>query len=550
MSYLTPYLTPSSSPILSTKRIGQAATICESQWQRCASFCWAYQLPSKLDPCDSPYNASIDSIHILDDYSLLNIFYLYRPDIFDGDEGYVDRIIGGRVWDRERWWYKLAQVCRRWRRVLLGSASYLNLCLVCTYGTPVADMLAHSPPLPLVLDYFRTDGDINTEDEEGVKLALEEHDRVRRIRLRVPAPKLQKLFVAINREYPALEYLIMQPTKADKTRAVMLPKALQAPRLRHAWLRGFALPMESQLLTNAASMVTLYLYVNHSDAFFQPKTLLRWISSMPHLETLVINLFFMVPNRDVERQLMHTPIIPLVTLPNLRFLVLQSGSAYAEAIVRQITTPRLEKLDIWFFKQLTYSLPCLQQFINKTANLRFDSAKFEFSRDLVYAGVYLREEIEIAQIKMIPLLLAVRSWHLDWQVSSVAQIFNSISQVLSTVENLTLEHKEHSRSSDDHNEVDRAEWHRLLRPFSKVKTLRVGDGLVKDVSRSLRPEDGEDPLELLPELQSLTYSGIGDTVAHPGGAFASFVDARENADHPVTLVRPNARPATPEIWDW
>jgi hypothetical protein len=226
--------------------------------------------------------------------------------------------------------------------------------------------------------------------------------------------------------------------------------------------------------------------------------------------------------------------------------VLQGGSAYAEAVVPRITAPRLEKLDIWFFKQLTFSVPCLQQFINTATNLRFNSAKFEFCRDLVYAGVYLREEIDIAQIKMIPLLLAVRSWHLDWQVSSVAQIFTSISQVLSTVENLTLEHREHSRSSEAHNEVDRSEWRKLLGSFGKAKILRVGDGLVKEVSRSLRLEDGEDPLELLPELQSLIYSGIGD----PGDAFTSFIDARQISGHPVTLVRPDARPTTPEIWDW
>ena len=395
------------------------------------------------------------------------------------------------------------------------------------------------------MDYFRRDGVTTTEDEEGIHLALEQHDRVRRIRLRMSSSKLKKLVVAIAKEYPLLEYLIMHSTKGDESRALTLPTTFQAPHLRHVWLRGFALPMGSQLLTNAAGIVTLYLYVEQSDAFFQPNTLLRWISFLPQLETLVINLFFTVPNSNVESQLMHTPIIPRVTLPNLRFLVLQGVSAYVEAVVRRITTPRLEKLDVWFFKQLTFSVQCLQQFINTAANLRFDSAKFEFCRDLVYAGVYPREEIEIAQIKMIPLLLAVRSWHLDWQVSSVAQIFNSISQVLSTVENLTLAQRVHSRSSEEHSEVDRSEWRKLLRSFSNVKTLRVGNGLVKDVSRSLRLENGEDPLELLPELQSLTYSGIGDT-----DAFTSFIDARQNAGHPVTLVHPNPRPATPDIWFW
>ena len=407
-------------------------------------------------------------------------------------------------------------------------------------------MLAHSPPLPLVLDYFRSGRDITEEDEKGIMLALEQHDRVRRVRLLISASKLQKLTVGLGEEYPALEYLVIYPTKEDKTKPLTLPGAFQAPRLRHLWLRGFALPIRSQLLTNAASIVTLYLYVKHTSAYFQPNTLLQWISFMPQLETLVINPTFTVSNRDVERQLMHAPIIPHVTLPNLRFLVLKGGSAYVEAVIRQITTPRLEKLDIWFFKQLSFSVPCLQQFINTATRLRFDTAKFEFHGSSVQAGLYLREEIEIAQIKMIPVLMAVRSWHLDWQVSSMAQIFDSLRQVLSTVEHLTLEHKEHSRSPEEHNEVDRSEWRKLLRSFSNVKTLRVGDGLVKEVSRILRPEDGELPLDLLPELQSLTYSGIGDT----DDAFTPFIDARQIAGRPVTLVRPNSRPVTPEIFDW
>ncbi|KAI0276410.1 hypothetical protein BGY98DRAFT_986246, partial [Russula aff. rugulosa BPL654] len=54
--------------------------------------------------------------------------------------------VGRGYWVEERWWYRLAHVCQRWRNLILGSATYLGLCLVCTYGTPVADMLAHSPP--------------------------------------------------------------------------------------------------------------------------------------------------------------------------------------------------------------------------------------------------------------------------------------------------------------------------------------------------------------------------------------------------------------------
>jgi hypothetical protein len=66
--------------------------------------------------------------------------------------------------------------------------------------------------------------------------------------------------------------------------------------------------------------------------------------------------------------------------------------------------------------------------------------------------------------------------------------------VFSAVEHLTLEHEVHSQPSEEHNDVDRIEWRNLLRSFSNVKTLRVEDVLVEELSRCLRLEDGELPL--------------------------------------------------------
>ena len=69
-----------------------------------------------------------------------------------------------------------------------------------------------------------------------------------------------------------------------------------------------------------------------------------------------------------------------------------------------------------------------------------------------------------------------------------------------------------TRSSEEHNEVDRTELCKLLRSFSNVKTVRIDNGLVEELFRSLQldDDDGDLPLELLPELQELTYSGSGD----------------------------------------
>jgi hypothetical protein len=436
------------------------------------------------------------------------------------------RAEGGGPWAGERWWYRLAHVCQRWRNLILGSASYLGLCLVCTYGTPVADMLAHSPPLPLVIDY--KDADITAEDEEAIILALEQRDRVRRIRIGIPVLRLQKLILAVDGEYPILEYLIFGDPSEDKNTVLILPETLQTPHLRHLAI-DCSIPIRSPLLGTAAGLVTLHLALYHPSTYFHPTVLLQSLSLMPQLEILSIFFGFAVPNRDVKRQLMRTPTMTHVTLPNLRLFGTQAVSAYSEALLSRITASRLEKFHIGYLKQLTFSVPQLVQFMGRTENLRFDRAEFEFDSEQVYLVGYSLE----SNMPVVAFSINVKCWHLDWQVSSVGQIFNALSQIFSAVEHLTLSYEAHSYSSEEHNEVDRTEWRKLLMSFSNVKTLRVDDGLVRELSRCLPLEDGEHPLELLPELQELSYWGSDNA----DDVFTSFIDTRQDAGRPVTLIK-------------
>ena len=474
------------------------------------------------------------SIDMLDDDSLLHVFYLYRPFLSGEDQDDNARLMGGNeIWRRGRWWYNLAHVCQRWRNIIFRSASYLGASLVCAYGTPVADMLAHSPPLPLILHYAGEGRNI-TDDEEGIIFALKHRDRVLRIRLFVPTRSQQKFLAVMDEEFPILEYLIIGFPKEDDSTILVLPETLQAPHLRLLRLRGFVLPIGSRLLTTAVSLVTLSLVMVHPSTYFHPNNLLQWISFMPQLETLTIYFEFPIPSRDLERKFTHAPTIAPVTLPNLRHFVFHGVSTYLEALVHRITTPRLKKLRIELFSQLTFSVPRLLYLMNTAEDLRFHSANLSFVDGKVEVAIYPRGDI--GNIEMYTFVIVVLCWHLDWQVSSVAQISNSLNQLFSVVENLNLIHNEHSRSPEEHNEVDRAEWRRILKPFSKVKTLWIAKGLVEDLSRCLRLEDGELSLELLPELQELGYSGSSRS-SDTGDGFTSFIDARRNAGHPVTLVR-------------
>ena len=178
------------------------------------------------------------SIQIFNNDSLLNIFYHCRPIPLHEDED--NNSISWRKWScsSEHWWYNLAQVCRKWWFLVLASASRLNLCLVCTFGMPVAEMLTNPPPLPLAINYFDEICKLTTEDEGGILFALQCHCWIRCVRLCIPVSILQKVILAIDGEFPILECLIIKSLAGDKS--MTLPETFQAPLLRCLILRNIS----------------------------------------------------------------------------------------------------------------------------------------------------------------------------------------------------------------------------------------------------------------------------------------------------------------------
>jgi hypothetical protein len=440
-----------------------------------------------------------------------------------------DGIILLRDLSGERWWYTFVQVCRRWRYLILGSTSYLRLALLCTRGTPVADMLLHSPPLPLIIHHDDENHDLTVEDEEGIMLALHHRDRVRHINLRISVPSLQRLVMAIDGEFPILELLNIEPPATQNLR-LSLPLELEAPQLRHLWLDHFTDPIGSPFLTSTVGLVTLFLRRIHTSTYVQPELFLQAISLLPRLEELEIGFISAVPNNEIESQLSHTPITIQVTLPDLRRFTFWGNSGYLETLLPHMATPLLQGLSVYFFNQLTFSVPRLTQSMITPEYVRFSSARLLFYHE----GVLMDLDnplagTELARLAYFDANITCR--HLDWQVSSITQILNDLRPSFSSVVDLILDHREHTLSSEMHNEVDPTLWHEFLGSFGNVETLSVHKGLVGEVSRSLRL-DGEQPLELLPELKEL----VCPTGSVEDKSFASFIHDREVAGHPVNLI--------------
>jgi hypothetical protein len=477
---------------------------------------------------------SVTSIDVLDDDSLINIFRLYRPDLLDKEETNDVHILRGGEWRRECWWYKLVHVCRRWRSLILATSSHLGLSLLCTHRTPVADMLAHSPPLPLIIDYADKKREFTPLDEEGIKLALRHHSRVRRIRFAMVVPRLQTLINAIDKEFPILGYLYIDPL-AYSDQGLILPETFRAPNLRHLVLLNFALPVGSSLLANATGLVTFSLNCIPPSVSWHSADFLHRVSSMPDLQTLGISFYTAVSNHDLG-EAVNAPNVMRVVLPNLRWLGFQGGSTYMEALLPHMSTPRLEKLQIYLFNELTISTQNLQQFISSAENLRFTSASLKFGRMGFALQAYPCKGSGMYAFSMVVYRVGNA-----WPLSTTTQMLSVLGPAFSMVMDLSIGicDKDHVLWSGipNYNDANRAEWRDILRSFNNVKTLRVEDGLIfiKEISRALKVRDEESTMELLPELKELICSAN----VNPDNlfdSFSEFIYARQDAGHPVTLI--------------
>jgi hypothetical protein len=228
--------------------------------------------------------------------------------------------------------------------------------------------------------------------------------------------------------------------------------------------------------------------------------------------------------------MLHTPNITHTMLPNLLYFSFGGVSGYLEALLSHMIAPLLEKLKVYFFNQLSYTIPNLRQLVMTTENFRSSSVNCLFYHKAV--SVFNNVSASPWSPGTSPTLdIRVDCEHLDWQVSSITQILNVLSPLFSATVDLTLDYRSHTLSSEWHNQADRAQWRELLGSFRNVETLRVHDGLVGELSRCLAL-DGESASEILPELKIL----VCPTGSRDEKTFAKFAHDREVAGLPIELI--------------
>jgi len=384
-------------------------------------------------------------------------------------------------------------------------------------------MLAHKPSLPLSIDRLHHHN-TTPKDNEDILLALQYRDRVRRIRLQTPVPDLETFIVAMDGEFPVLEYLAITPPTLHYLN-LTLPSTFHAPHLRHLILSDTTFPTASPSLATPTGLITLSLRWVHPSTFLFADELLQRLSFVPRLEILQISFGFSVFNPNVEKQKSNAPVMTHVTLPNLRHFAFEGDNAYFESLLPWMTMPLLEKLKIVFFREPTFHVPHLLQLLTVAEGHSFGSVDLTFYEEFVSVTAYPRGAVGL---NVSILYLDSRTFHR--QMNSAVRIFDSLGTLFSAVASLTLGYERNTRLEDQDTDADRTRWRKILRTFRNVKSLRIEDRHTGDLTRSLQLDHGEPPMDLLPQLRELLSR------EDIGGIFPAFADARQKAGRPVSLV--------------
>ena len=202
---------------------------------------------------------------------------------------------------------------------------------------------------------------------------------------------------------------------------------------------------------------------------------------------------------------------------------------YLDNLVAQINTPLLEKLSLTLFFELAFALVNLTEFIHRTERFRCLASRVIFNREgaSIYAGHYKQRVIGKSS-----LYVNVNCEALDWQIDSATQVCRALGNVLSVVEELSLDLDVDVMPSFWEITPDSTVWHELLLPFTGVKKLYISFSLTLELSQALESVPGELVLELLPELRGLE---VELEIDYAKKVFSAFVKIRESAGRPVHL---------------
>jgi F-box-like len=425
--------------------------------------------------------------------------------------------------DRARAWSKLVHVCQRWRYIVFASPVRLDLRLLCTERTPVRKMLDVWPPFPIeIRSPF-----VGLRVEENIIAALEDPKRVRRISLgRIRSP-WERLVAMMHDPFPALDCLSLQ---IDESREAgpALPNTFlggSTPRLRSLHLTDIPFPTLPQLLLSSNDLTYLHLERIPQNGYISPEAMAVCISALTSLTKLSIS--FKSPASRPDPITRHPPPLTRAVLPTLTNFYFYGVSEYLEDLMAQIDAPLLCAVQIKFFNQLVFDIQQLCRFIcHAPALMLYDAANIHIYTDSVEMVFSSMRRSFLNDC----LTFQISCRGLDWQVSSMAQICNQLSFVLSSIEQLNI----YMLASIWQIDMDETQWLEFVHPFTAVQTLHISHDIQLLVVSALRGLSGESATQVLPALEKLDVPGYQASGFERPNMWP-FIIARQHSDHRIVV---------------
>ena len=421
------------------------------------------------------------------------------------------------------YWHRLAHVCQRWRRIVFAFPCSLDLRLYCTPKTPVRSTLDCWPAFPI--EVRCSGGSQNPkrpspEEEDNIVAALQLHNRVRSIELRLTSSLIEKLRTQVEESFSELEDLVLLSQNSTQ---LVLPNTFRwGSRLRslHSTRVSFTLP---QLLSSSPNLVDLQLHDIPRIGYFSPEALVNALSGMAQLQSL--SLRFLCP---ASRQ-HHVGIPPSsgerVSLPSLTRFKFRGTSNNLDRLAARIAAPSLNDIEIAFFNELTFDVSHLGRFLSRI-EIQKSHRRAEIRTSKRTVSICFSQRGAPARLK-----LEISCRRLDRQLTSMAQICDHFPASFLRVGNLAITT---TQPTSGHDSVESEQWLGLLRSFSRAQKVHLAGELATDIVHSLRPT-GDDPEPVLPALRNLYLQEPGPLFAPLRAAVVPFVTSRRISGCPITV---------------
>jgi hypothetical protein len=169
---------------------------------------------------------------------------------------------------------------------------------------------------------------------------------------------------------------------------------------------------------------------------------------------------------------------------------------YVEDFVSRIDAPSLHMVDITFFDQPVFNTPRLHDFL-----VRIEKFKAASRGNVAFQGSSIKFGLEIGPLSIE---LAILGGGTCQQVSSMAQLCSSSLHLPSALKRLDIRASHLVplwRRQDEVEGLD-PQWLDIFRPFTGLKNLRLGGGIVRHYALALRDLAGERLTEVLPVTNS------------------------------------------------